>query len=49
MYLRHTTLRKDGKVHRCWRLVRKARAADRYVIEFVADRSLSAGWRLRRP
>ena len=25
MYLRHTTLRKDGKVHRYWRLVRSVR------------------------
>src|SRR5205823_6766825 len=25
MYLRHTTIRKDGKVHRYWRLVRSVR------------------------
>jgi len=27
MYLRHTTYRKDGKLHRYWQLVRAVRSA----------------------
>ena len=36
MYLRHTTLRKDGKVHRYWRLVRSVRVGRRIVQQTVA-------------
>src|SRR6201988_2277637 len=36
MYLRHTTLRKDGKVHRYWRLVRSVRVGRRIVQPAVA-------------
>jgi transposase len=36
MYLRHTTLRKDGKVHRYWRLVRSVRFGRRVVQQTVA-------------
>jgi transposase len=36
MYLRHTTLRKDGKVHRYWRLVRSVRVGRRVVQQTVA-------------
>jgi len=36
MYLRHTTLRKDGKVHRYWRLVRSVRIGRRVVQQTVA-------------
>src|ERR1700704_5200435 len=31
MYLRHTTIRKDGKVHRYWRLVRSVRVGRRVI------------------
>ena len=31
MYLRHTTRRKDGKVHRYWRLVRSVRVGRKVV------------------
>jgi transposase len=36
MYLRHTTIRKDGKVHRYWRLVRSVRVGRRVVQQTVA-------------
>jgi hypothetical protein len=36
MYLRHTTRRKDGKVHRYWRLVRSVRVGRRVVQQTVA-------------
>jgi transposase len=37
MYLRHTTVRKDGKVHRYWRLVRSVRIGRRVVQQTVAQ------------
>jgi transposase len=36
MYLRHATIRKDGKVHRYWRLVRSVRVGRRVVQQTVA-------------
>jgi transposase len=36
MYLRHTTIRKNGKVHRYWRLVRSVRVGRRVVQQTVA-------------
>jgi len=36
MYLRHTTLRKGGKLHRYWRLVRSVRIGRRVVQQTVA-------------
>jgi hypothetical protein len=36
MYLRHTTRRKAGKVHRYWRLVRSVRVGRRVVQQTVA-------------
>ena len=36
MYLRHTTLRKNGKVHHYWRLVRSVRVGRRVVQQTVA-------------
>src|ERR1700726_2513754 len=36
MYLRHTTIRKDGKVHRYWRLVRSVRVGRRVIRQTVA-------------
>jgi transposase len=36
MYLRHTTVRKDGKVHRYWRLVRSVRVGRRVIQQTVA-------------
>jgi transposase len=36
MYLRHTTLRKNGKVHRYWRLVRSVRIGRRVIQQTVA-------------
>jgi len=36
MYLRDTTLRKDGKVHRYWRLVRSVRVGRKVVQQTVA-------------
>ena len=36
MYLRHTTIRKDGKTHTCWRLVRSVRRGRKVVQETVA-------------
>lgn len=37
MYLRHTTSRKDGKVHRYWRLVRSVRIGRRVIQQTVAQ------------
>jgi len=36
MYLRHTTIRKSGKVHRYWRLVRSVRVGRRVIQQTVA-------------
>lgn len=36
MYLRHTTRRKDGKVHTYWRLVRSVRVGRKVVQQTVA-------------
>jgi len=36
MYLGHTTLRKDGKVHRYWRLVRSVREGRKVIQQTVA-------------
>lgn len=36
MYLRHTTRRKDGKVHTYWRLVRSVRMGRKVVQQTVA-------------
>ena len=37
MYLRHTTVRKNGKTHSNWRLVRSVRRGRRVVQETVAQ------------
>ncbi len=37
MYLRHSTIRKDGKTHTYWRLVRSVRRGRRVVQETVAQ------------
>jgi hypothetical protein len=37
MYLRYTTIRKDGKVHRYWRLVRGVRVGRRVIQQTVAQ------------
>jgi hypothetical protein len=37
MYLRYTTVRKDGKVHRYWRLVRSVRIGRRVIQRTVAQ------------
>jgi transposase len=37
MYLRHSTIKKDGKVHRYWRLVRSIRIGRRVVQQTVAQ------------
>ena len=37
MYLRHTTLRKNGKVHRYWRLVRSVRVGRHVIQQTVAQ------------
>jgi len=37
MYLRYTTLKKDGKVHRYWRLVRSVRLGGRVIQQTVAQ------------
>ena len=37
MYLRHTTIRKDGKVHRYWRLVQSVRVGRRVIQQTVAQ------------
>lgn len=36
MYLRHTTRKKDGKIHRYWRLVRSVRVGRRVIQQTVA-------------
>src|SRR5260370_13181399 len=36
MYLRHATIRKDGKVHRYWTLVRSVRVGRRVIQQSVA-------------
>ena len=36
MYLRHTTGKKDGKVHRYWSLVRSVRVGRRVIQQTVA-------------
>jgi hypothetical protein len=35
MYLRYTTRRKDGKVHRTWRVVRSVRVGRRVIQQTV--------------
>ena len=35
MYLRYTTRKKDGKVHRTWRLVRSVRIGRRVIQQTV--------------
>lgn len=48
MYLRHTTIRKDGKTHRYWRLVRSLRRNGKVVQETIAQLGeLDAEGRLR--
>lgn len=48
MYLRHSTVRKDGKAHRYWRLVRSVRRNGKVVQETVAQLGeLDAEGRLR--
>ena len=48
MYLRHSTIRKDGKTHRYWRLVRSVRRDGKVVQETVAQLGeLDAEGRLR--
>src|SRR5260370_36060619 len=37
MYLRHTTIRKDGKVHRYWRVVRSVRVGRRVIQQMAAQ------------
>src|SRR5262249_22262163 len=37
MYLRYTTLKKDGKVHRYWRFVRSVRVGRRVIQQTVAQ------------
>ena len=37
MYLRHTTRKKDGKVHRYWRVVRSVRVGRRVIQQTVAQ------------
>src|SRR5688572_29461624 len=37
MYLRYTTRKKDGKVHRYWRLVRSVRVGRRVIQQTVAQ------------
>jgi hypothetical protein len=37
MYLRHTTIRKDGKVHRYWRVVRSVRVGRRVIQQTIAQ------------
>jgi hypothetical protein len=44
MYLRHTTIRKAGKVHRYWRLVRSVRIGRR-VIQQTASWTSAVGSR----
>lgn len=48
MYLRYTTRKKDGKVHRSWRLVRSVRVGRRVIQQTVAHLGeLDAAGRLR--
>jgi transposase len=48
MYLRHSTVRKDGKAHRYWRLVRSVRRNGKVIQETVAQLGeLDAEGRLR--
>ena len=48
MYLRHSTVRKDGKEHTYWRLVRSVRRDGKVVQETVAQLGeLDAQGRLR--
>lgn len=48
MYLRHSTVRKDGKAHRYWRLVRSVRRNGKVIQETVAQLGeLDAQGRLR--
>jgi hypothetical protein len=48
MYLRYTTRKKDGKVHRTWRLVRSVRVGRRVIQQTVAHLGeLDAAGRLR--
>jgi len=37
MYLRYTTRKKDGKIHRYWRLVRSVRVGRRVIQQTVAQ------------
>ena len=37
MYLRHSIRKKDGKVHRYWRLVRSVRVGRRVIQQTVAQ------------
>ena len=37
MYLRHTIRKKDGKVHRYWRVVRSVRVGRRVIQQTVAQ------------
>jgi len=43
MYLRYTTRKKDGKVHRYWRLVRSVRVGWRVIQQTVAHWRTAAG------
>src|ERR1041385_8551114 len=48
MYLRHTTIRKNGKTHTFWRLVRSVRVGDKVRQETVAQLGeLDAAGRVR--
>jgi hypothetical protein len=51
MYLRHTTIRKDGKTHTYWRLVRSVRRGRKVVQETVAHLGRAGrgrgGWRCK--
>jgi hypothetical protein len=40
MYLRHSTIRKNGKTHTYWRLVRSVRRGGKPVSGFAADHGL---------
>jgi hypothetical protein len=44
MYLRHTTVNKDGKTHCYWRLVRSVRRGRKVVQETVAHLACAAEW-----
>ena len=43
MYLRYTTRKKDGKVHRYWRLVRSVRVGRRVIHRFPRPRGQNHG------